>query len=119
MPILELSEKQVVELVKQLPPGPAILKECQREATMTITIEFPPATLERLRTEADAAGKDIETFVREAVEQQLARRQKTFAELLRPMHAAVEASGMSEQEVDELLESELKAARAERRAQRP
>jgi hypothetical protein len=85
---------------------------------MTITIDFPPATLERLRTEAHAAGKDIETFVREAIEQKLARRQKTFAEILTPIHTAVDASGMSAQEVDELLESELKAERAERRTKR-
>jgi hypothetical protein len=85
---------------------------------MTITVEFPPATLERLRAEAQAAGKDIETFVREAVEQKLARRHKTFAEVLKPIHAAVAASGITEQAMDELLENELQAARAERRAKR-
>ena len=88
---------------------------------MTIQVEFPPATLERLQAEARASGKDVETFVREAVEQKLARRKRTFADILKPIQDAVDASGMSEQDVDELLESELRATRAERRAsgQRP
>jgi hypothetical protein len=85
---------------------------------MTITIDFPPATLERLEAEARASGQDVQSFVREAIEQTLARRKRTFAEVLKPVHNAVEASGMSEQQVDELLEAELQAARAERRASR-
>ncbi len=86
---------------------------------MTIKVDFPPATLERLQAEAQASGKDVETFVREAVEQKLAGRKKTFAEILKPIHDAVEASGMTEQDVDEFLEGEVRAARAERQASRP
>jgi hypothetical protein len=85
---------------------------------MTITVDFPPATLERLRAEAQASGKDIETLVREAVEQKLARRTRTFADILKPIHDAVEATGISESGVDELLEGELRATRAKRRASR-
>jgi predicted DNA-binding protein len=85
---------------------------------MTITVEFPPATLERLQAEAKASGKDVETFVREAVEQKLARRDRTFAEILKPIHDAVDASGINDHDLDELLEGELRATRAERRASR-
>jgi hypothetical protein len=85
---------------------------------MTIKVDFPPATLERLQAEAQACGKDVETFVREAVEQKLARRMMTFAEILKPIHDAVDASGMSDQDVNELLEDELRATRAARRASR-
>jgi hypothetical protein len=85
---------------------------------MTIKVDFPPATLERLQAEAQASGKDVETFVREAVEQKLARRTRTFAEILKPIQDAVDASGMSEQEVDELLEGELRATRAQRQSSR-
>ena len=86
---------------------------------MTIQVDFPPATLERLQAEAQASGKDVETFVREVVEQKLARRKKTFAKILKPIHDAVAASGLSEHDVDELLEGgELRAARAERRPAR-
>ncbi len=85
---------------------------------MTIHVEFTPATLERLQAEAQASGKDVETLVREAVEQKLARRVKTFADMLKPIHDAVDASGMSEHDLDKLLEGELRATRAERRASR-
>ena len=83
---------------------------------MTITINLPPATLDQLKAEAQAAGKDVETVVREAVESKLARRKRTFAEILKPVHDAVDASGMSEDDVDTLLRTELKAVRDERRS---
>jgi hypothetical protein len=83
---------------------------------VTITINLPPATLEQLKAEAQATGKDVDTVVREAVEAKLARRKQTFAEILKPIHEEVEASGMSEEEVNGLLENELKAVREERRS---
>jgi hypothetical protein len=85
---------------------------------VTITINLPPATLEQLKVEAQATGKDVDTVVREAVETRLARRKQTFAEILKPVHDAVEASGMSEEEVNGLLEKELNAVREERRSAR-
>jgi hypothetical protein len=83
---------------------------------MTITIELPLATLEQLKAEAQVTGKDVETLVREAVEATLARRKRTFAEILKSVHDEVEASGMREEEVDALLQKELKAVEAERRS---
>jgi hypothetical protein len=78
-------------------------------------VDIPPAIRERLQAQAQSSGKDIEFFVREPVEQKRARHQKTFAEILKPIHSAVEASGMSDQYVDVLLEGELKTSRAQRR----
>lgn len=83
---------------------------------MTITIDLPAETLEQLRAEAEATGKDLETVVCEAVETTLSRRRRTFAQVLEPIHDAVEASGMGEAEVEALVDQELKAVRAERRA---
>ena len=83
---------------------------------MTITINLPPATLEQLKAEAQATGKDIDTVVREAVETKLARSKRTFAGILKPLHDEVEAGGMSEEEVNGLLEKALKEVRAERRS---
>ena len=82
---------------------------------MTLTIHLPQTTLERIQAEAKASGKDVETFVLQAVEAQLARRKRTLADVLGPMHDAVEASGLGEDQVQKLLERELKAHRAERR----
>ncbi|MCI0680710.1 MAG: hypothetical protein L0Y71_01285 [Gemmataceae bacterium] len=83
---------------------------------MTLKIDLPPATLEELKAEAEARGKDVETVAREAIESRLARRKRTFAEVLKPIHDAVEASGMTDEEVNALLEQELKAVRHERRS---
>jgi predicted transcriptional regulator len=82
---------------------------------MTITIDLSAATLERLKAEAQATGKNVEAVVRDAIEEKLARRKRTFAEIMRPIHDEVSASGMSEEQVTALLEKELKAVRAERR----
>jgi hypothetical protein len=83
---------------------------------MTITIYVPQATLDRVQSEAQASGKDLDTFVLEAIEAKLARRKRTLADVLQPIHEAVEASGLSERAVETLLEQELKAHRSERHA---
>jgi hypothetical protein len=38
---------------------------------MTLNIQFPPQTAERLKQHASESGKDIEQIVREAVEEKL------------------------------------------------
>lgn len=86
---------------------------------MPITLHLPAATLEQLKAEAQAQGKDVETVVREAVESRLAHRKQTFAEILKPFYEAVQASGMTEGEVNNLLAGELQAARAERHPSPP
>jgi predicted DNA binding CopG/RHH family protein len=83
---------------------------------MTITINLPPDTLAGLKAEAQASGKDVDTFVREAIEAKLARRKRALADVVKPIHDAVTASGLSDAEVESLLEQELKAHRAERRS---
>lgn len=42
---------------------------------MTLHLSLPPETEARLRERAAAAGKDVETFVRETVEERLAAEQ--------------------------------------------
>ena len=83
---------------------------------MTITVNLPPATIEQLEAEAAATGKDVESLVREAVQTKLARRKQTVAEVLKPIHDAVDESGMSEEEVQALVDKELKAVRKDRRS---
>jgi predicted transcriptional regulator len=82
---------------------------------MTLTIELPPATLEKLQAEARATGKDVQTLIGEAIEARFARRRQTFAEILKPVHDEVEASGMSEQELADLVDQAVAAIRADGR----
>jgi predicted transcriptional regulator len=85
---------------------------------MTITINLPPATLDELKAEAQATGKDVETVVREAVESKLARRRRTFDEIMKPLHDDVEARGLSDDQVGDIMDKELKAARGEKRSRK-
>ncbi len=85
---------------------------------MTLTIDLPPATLEQLKAEAAATGKDVQTVVREAVEARFARRRQTFADILKPIHDEVEASGVSEEELEKLVDEAVADARAQRRISR-
>lgn len=85
---------------------------------MTLTIDLPAATLEKLKAEAAATGKDVPTLVGEAVEERFARRRQTFAEILKPIHDEVEASGISERELNALADEAVAATRAERKASR-
>ena len=81
----------------------------------TLSISLLPETEARLRERAAAAGKDPATFVREAVEEML-RTPQTFADGLAPVHRQFAASGMSDTELDTLLQSSLDAARRDRHA---
>jgi hypothetical protein len=83
---------------------------------MNLTIDFPPATLEKLKAEAEVTGKDIQTVVREAVEAKFTRRRQVLAEILKPLHDEVEASGIMEKELDQLVDQAVADARAERKA---
>jgi len=85
---------------------------------MTITIDLPPATLEKLKAEAAATGKDIQTVVCEAVEARFARRRQTFAEILKPIQDEVEASRTCQQELEDLVDEVVAGAREQRRASR-
>jgi hypothetical protein len=81
---------------------------------MTIIIHLPEAMLERVQAAANASGKDLDTSVVEAIEPKSAGRKRTLADLLKPLHDAVETSGLSEVEVQTLLEQEFEAHRRNR-----
>lgn len=82
---------------------------------MTIKITLPPATEERLRAQAEATGKDINTLVAEAVEARLSLAQLKLRDILAPVHGDFQRSGMTEEELDTLLTGSLEAVRAERK----
>lgn len=83
---------------------------------MTITITLPPSTEKRLRAEAEATGKDLSTFVAEAVEARLSLGRLSLRDLLGPVHEDFRRSGMTDTELDTLLGQAIKGARAERKS---
>ena len=62
---------------------------------MTLSIAVPAEFETSLRDRAAAEGKDIGTFVREALEEKL-RSPQTFAEILAPVHRAFADAGLDE-----------------------
>jgi len=70
---------------------------------MTLSVPITTRFEAKLRKRAAASGKDVVTFVREAVEEKLGQ-DETFAEILAPVHDAFRASGMSEPRAMELFE---------------
>jgi hypothetical protein len=85
---------------------------------MTITIELPAATEEQLRAQARAMGKNISTFVVEAVQARLALAKLQLKDILAPVHADFKRSGMSEADLDAILQTLLEEVRSERRMPR-
>ena len=85
---------------------------------MTITINLPPATEDRLRAQAAATGKDVGTFVVEAVDARLSLSEMNLRTILGPVHEDFRKSGMTEPELDAILEDALSESRAERKADR-
>ncbi|HKI31518.1 MAG TPA: hypothetical protein VKA46_06595 [Gemmataceae bacterium] len=82
---------------------------------MTLTIDFPAETERKLLARAAATGKDVVALVHEAVEEKLRTPLPTFAAVLAPVHEDFRKSGMSEGELDLLLEGTLAEVRKERR----
>jgi len=80
---------------------------------MTLTIHLPPATLEKLHAQAAASGKDVDTLVCEAVEEKFVKQKRSFLEILKPIHDEVDQSGIRDDELDELIEQEIAAVRAQ------
>jgi hypothetical protein len=85
---------------------------------MTITINFPSATEDRLRAHAAATGKDVGALIVEAVDARLALTALNLRKILAPVHEDFRTSGMTESELDVLLEDTLSESRADRKDNR-
>lgn len=83
---------------------------------MTITITLPPEIEARLQAEAEATGKNISTLVAEAVAARLSLAELKLRDILAPVHDDFRRRGMSEEDLDALLQSSLDAVRSQRRS---
>jgi hypothetical protein len=85
---------------------------------MTLSIDLPPATIQKLHAQAAASGKDVETLVREAVEVKLAVAGLSFRDIMAPVHEDFHTSGMTSEQVDSLIEETVQDSRSERKTSR-
>lgn len=88
--------------------------DLHKDDFMTITIDLPASVEEKLRAHAAATGKKIETVVVEAVEAKLTLSKISLREILAPIHDDFKKSGMSEQELDHLIQESIAETRAAR-----
>ena len=86
------------------------------EVDVSITVSLSREAEEAVRRRAAVAGKAVDQYVSDLVQEAVTR--PTLSEILAPVHEEVRNSGMSDQELDGLLKSELDAYRAERRTQK-
>jgi len=78
---------------------------------MTITIDLPLEVETRIKIQASDIGEKVEDYLKMLIDEETTRRErikidseKSFAEILAPIHKEFEESGMSEQELVEFLE---------------
>lgn len=83
---------------------------------LTIT-EIPPEMAEALDERARHNGKSVEEYVRALIETDLLAS-RSFDEILAPVRKGFADSGMSEEELTDFIESEVKAYRAEKRTRK-
>lgn len=87
---------------------------------MSINITLTPAEERKLADLARANGRDLEGYAHDVVAAYLraadATGTRTIEQIVAPLWDAWRRSGMTDAEVDDLLEEELHATRAERRS---
>ena len=76
--------------------------------TMTLTIHVPKNIGVILEERAKGNGKDVAEYVESLIEQDIDKR-KTLDEILAPVRRNFAESGMTEDELDELIETERQA----------
>jgi len=81
---------------------------------MTIQIDLSPDLEAKLRAQAAARGKDLCSFAQEVLEK-TAHGGETLGEILGPIRRDIEQSGMSDAELDSLIEQAIEGSRRDRK----
>lgn len=85
--------------------------------TLTLTIQVPKNIGAVLEQKAKNQGKDVAEYVGTLIEKDI-DRQETLDEVLAPIRRDFAESGMSEDELDELIESERQTMWEEKHGRR-
>ncbi len=83
---------------------------------MTVVLELEPEIEEALQKKATVDGKDIQNYIEDSL-RKLAL-QPSLNEILAPIRKNFEDTGMSEEELDKLIESERQAMWEEKNGKR-
>jgi hypothetical protein len=92
----------------------------ETKATLTLTLTLPPETGKKLRAWAAASGQDVASFALQAIEDKLqAAPLPTRDERLASVRQEFRDSGMTDDELYELLSEARDEVRRERRERKP
>ena len=92
----------------------AMMPETKSEPTTAVEVSLPTHLLTQIDSLAAANGKDRSAVIVGLLKKQLPL--PSLADVVAPLHENFRQSGMTEQEVDTLIDDEVKAVRAARRA---
>jgi hypothetical protein len=84
-----------------------------KEAAVTLHIPLPPETEARLRQRAKAVGQDLEAYAAHLLDE--AARKPPLDDVFAPSRRAFEESGMTEDQLGDLLEDAKHRRREARR----
>lgn len=84
---------------------------------MTVVLELKPEIEEALQKKAKAKGFEVNVYLEKLVEKDV-EHQKTLDEILAPIRKNFADSGMTEEELDTLIESERQAMWEEKNGKR-
>lgn len=84
------------------------MPEIKTELIIELQVKLTESVLNRLNAMAREQGKDRDVVISDLVQ---AAKPRTLAEVLGPVHEEFRRSAMSDAELDDLLESELRAYR--------
>ena len=76
---------------------------------MTITIDLPKGIEAELKKKAKRKGQDVDSFVRSLVEKDLSL--PSWEDLVKPIQAQTKKLGLTESEIEELIDEELAEVR--------
>ena len=79
---------------------------------MTLTISLVPEEEKKLEERAAASGVEIADYVRQLIRKDISL--PSIAELFAPVHRAVRESGVSQFELDSVLQAAIDDSRAKR-----
>lgn len=85
---------------------------------MTITIELPAPVEQYLTEQAATAGKSVEALAAELLSQAVPH-EKSFDEILAPFREEFAQSGMTEEELDALIEQAREEVWQEKHGKKP
>jgi len=81
---------------------------------MTVNLSLAPDDEKKLAERAAASGQDVTAYLQQLIKKEI--EQPSFAELFAPVHQAVRNSGLTDPQIDSVLQQAVTESRRERRS---